>query len=239
MAACFMGVRNLEGKYVEIAGLPVLITKKKMKNMYIRIDARDASVCVSAPLRTTQREVEEFVLKNMEWIEQTREKTLSKPSTAPVNYADGETISVWGQTMPIEFVPSYCDRGAYVKDGRFVIMAPLDSTGQDRKFLAECFLRSELHDAMEELIPEVTAITGKVPDEWHIRDMKTKWGTCNVQRRRIWISLMLVHRPKECLRYVMIHELTHLYAANHGAEFKAYMDKFCPEWREIKKSMKQ
>ena len=65
--------------------------------------------------------------------------------------------------------------------------------------------------------------------------MKTRWGTCNTREKRIWINLQLAKKSPQCLDYVMIHELTHLIVPNHGSQFKAYMDKFYPNWREVRK----
>lgn len=217
---------------------PIYITRKKIKNMYIRIDAKDASVRVSVPIRASAKEIDRFLENNREWIENHRAKVARRLETRPEKYENGESIRIWGDLYTIEFVPSYCDKGAYIKADKLVILAPLDSDGQLRKKLVDAFLREELSKAIDDLAPEVCALTKKEPDEWHIRDMKTRWGTCNISKKRIWISLMNVHNHRKCLRYVMIHELTHFYAANHGDEFKAYMDRFCPDWREIRKQMK-
>ncbi|MDO5425218.1 MAG: SprT family zinc-dependent metalloprotease [Eubacteriales bacterium] len=66
--------------------------------------------------------------------------------------------------------------------------------------------------------------------EWRIRDMKTRWGSCNVRDRRIWISQALGAYPDECLEYVIVHELCHLLEPSHNAVFKGYMTRFLPDW---------
>jgi len=78
-------------------------------------------------------------------------------------------------------------------------------------------------------------IVGKSAAEWRIKNMKTKWGTCNIRARRIWLNLQLAKYPVSCLEYIIIHELTHLWECYHNAHFKSLMDKFCPDWRERKK----
>ena len=67
--------------------------------------------------------------------------------------------------------------------------------------------------------------------------MKTRWGTCNVRTKKIWINLELVKKPKICLEYVLIHELIHTKIRGHGADFRAMMDLNMPEWRMVKKRM--
>ena len=226
-------------KHIDYNGVPVVINKKKMKNMYIRIEAGTGVVKVSVPTHVTLTHVKQFIERNWEWIENTRQQALAKNEAAPSEYLNGERIYVWGQLYEMEFVPSYCDKGVYIRDDKVVIYAPLDSSPKDRKSLVDKWLRSQLLDKINEYKPHCCEVTGKYPDEWHIRDMKTKWGTCNYVDKRIWLSLNLVHKHPMCLEYVMFHELTHLYVPNHGQEFKAYMDKFCPDWRRIRKKLNE
>ena len=61
--------------------------------------------------------------------------------------------------------------------------------------------------------------------------MKTKWGSCNIQQRRIWLNLELAKKLVECLEYVLVHELVHLLKMHHSDRFKALMDKVLPTWR--------
>ena len=56
--------------------------------------------------------------------------------------------------------------------------------------------------------------------------MKTRWGSCNVAERRIWLSVYLAAEPREFISEVVLHELAHLKYPGHGADFKAFMDFF-------------
>ncbi len=66
---------------------------------------------------------------------------------------------------------------------------------------------------------------------WGVKKMKTKWGSCNTDERRIWINLELIKKPIQCLEYIVVHELVHLLEKHHNARFKAHMDHFMPHWR--------
>ena len=67
--------------------------------------------------------------------------------------------------------------------------------------------------------------------------MTTRWGTCNVKTHKIWLNLQLAKKTPECLDYVILHELTHLMEKNHNNNFVAHMDRFMPNWREIRKKL--
>jgi len=64
--------------------------------------------------------------------------------------------------------------------------------------------------------------------------MKTRWETCNVKDKRIWLNLQLAKKHHECLEYVVVHELVHLLEKNHNKIFTGYMDEFLPNWRTTK-----
>ncbi len=64
--------------------------------------------------------------------------------------------------------------------------------------------------------------------------MKTRWGTCNVRARRIWVNLQLVHHPRICLDYLLLHELLHLVETHHNAHFYALMTRYMPAWKDVR-----
>jgi predicted metal-dependent hydrolase len=61
--------------------------------------------------------------------------------------------------------------------------------------------------------------------------MKTRWGTCNVTARRLWLNLELAKKPPQCLDYILVHEMIHLVERHHNDRFKGFMDSFMPQWR--------
>ena len=67
--------------------------------------------------------------------------------------------------------------------------------------------------------------------------MTTRWGTCNVKSRKIWLNFQLAKKTPECLEYVILHELVHLVEKGHNENFVALMDKFMPNWRDIRKNL--
>jgi hypothetical protein len=75
---------------------------------------------------------------------------------------------------------------------------------------------------------------GVTVNEWGVKLMKTKWGTCNIEAKRIWLNLELAKKDQQCLEYVVVHEIVHLLERNHGDRFKALMNKFLPNWKLYK-----
>jgi predicted metal-dependent hydrolase len=67
-----------------------------------------------------------------------------------------------------------------------------------------------------------------------IKKMKTKWGTCNSDDRRIWLNLELAKKPMHCLNYVFVHELCHLIEKKHSDRFTEVLENALPNWKHYK-----
>ncbi len=84
------------------------------------------------------------------------------------------------------------------------------------------------------MIGKRAEIIGVKVNDVGVKNMRTKWGTCNVKDKRIWVNLQLAKKPFACLEYIVVHELVHLLEKNHTPSFIEYMDKFLPGWRVTK-----
>ena len=98
--------------------------------------------------------------------------------------------------------------------------------------------REQLKAEAGKRLPEWEKRTGLYCDSWQTKNMKTRWGTCNPNARRIWLSVQLAKKPVECLDYVILHELTHLKVRNHGKDFWQAVERYMPDWRERRKLLK-
>ena len=87
-------------------------------------------------------------------------------------------------------------------------------------------------------LPAIEQQTGLSCSGYTIRDMHTRWGSCNTKTHHINISLMLANRSDEELDYVLIHELVHTKVPDHGPNFKKYMDELMPNWRQVRSSLR-
>jgi hypothetical protein len=66
---------------------------------------------------------------------------------------------------------------------------------------------------------------------FYVQQMKTKWGSCNTTTRTIRLNTALATKPKECIEYIVVHEMVHLLEPTHSPHFLALMDRFVPTWR--------
>jgi predicted metal-dependent hydrolase len=99
--------------------------------------------------------------------------------------------------------------------------------------------RQQLKKQVPDLIEKYEKLMDVKVNEFGIKKMKTKWGTCNINAQRIWLNLELIKKPEHCLEYIVVHEMVHLLERHHNARFIAYMDKFLPQWRSHKQELNQ
>ena len=67
--------------------------------------------------------------------------------------------------------------------------------------------------------------------KFYVQHMKTKWGSCNPAAGTIRLNTELAKKPRECLEYIVLHEMVHLLEPTHGPKFVKLMDLFMPSWR--------
>ena len=73
--------------------------------------------------------------------------------------------------------------------------------------------------------------------EWQVKLMKTKWGSCNIEKKRIWLNLELAKKPIYCLEYIIVHEMVHLRERRHNEKFLFSMETYLPNWKQLKTAL--
>jgi len=97
--------------------------------------------------------------------------------------------------------------------------------------------RTNLKAITLSLIEKWEPVMGVQVDDWWVKLMKTKWGRCNIQARRIWLNLELIKRPPRCLEFIVVHEMVHLLERKHNERFVELMSKFLPQWRQYREEL--
>ena len=231
-------VRLLREQEITVDGLRAVIRYKNIKNLYLRVAAEGGHIELSVPQRTAQRDMENFVRRRRAWIDE-RLRLLRVRAERPVcTYAEGERIWLWGQEYPIVCVPLTRGKSyAEYANGTIVLHAPQTADVNVRRAAIEALYRTELAAAIEREAPACETLVGKHAALWRIRAMKTRWGSCNVRTAAITLNLQLVQYDVHALRYVITHELTHLWVRGHDARFYGRMDRYFPNWQNVRREL--
>jgi predicted metal-dependent hydrolase len=97
--------------------------------------------------------------------------------------------------------------------------------------------RTYLRQTVPPLIEKWASIIGVEVAEWGIKQMKTRWGTCNIEARRVWLNLELAKKSARCMEYILVHEMVHLLERHHNERFLELMNKFMPQWRTSREEL--
>lgn len=223
-----------------IAGIPILLERKRVKNINLRVTAPDGQVKLSAPARVPRAVLESFVERHAAWLREKIEAMQKRRlgGDAPLCYVTGDHISLWGRKHVLLVEEGSRSSCTFV-DGRIRLCVRSGSTRAKREAVVREAMREELMRAIQQMAPSIEQMTGLFAKEWRTKRMKTRWGTCNVRQRRIWINLELVERPPICLRYITLHEILHLREPYHNAHFYALMTHYMPEWRTVREQLRK
>jgi len=113
------------------------------------------------------------------------------------------------------------------------------STLDDRCEVLERWYRREMKTMMRLILEKWQSRMNLEVTFCGVKKMKTRWGSCNVDARRIWLNLELIKKPIDCLEYVLVHEMLHLFERKHNDRFISLMDKFLPRWRSHRDELNQ
>ena len=222
---------------VVINGIEVSVTKKALKNMHLYVKPPDGHVEVSAPIYLSDESIELLIRTKIDWIRRQQEKFDRQPRQTAGEYVSGDSLYVWGRQY--ELLVKYSNKGnSLILDGdKAVLTVRENSTAKQRGKDVNEWYRGILKAEIERVLPKWEQITGLHPDGWQTKNMTTRWGTCNVKTHKIWLNLQLAKKAPECLEYVILHELVHLEEKSHNEKFVALMDKYMPNWRDIRKKL--
>ncbi len=224
---------------IVIEDITITLERKNIKNMYLRVLPPNGEVKVSAPLFVSDKDISDFIASRKEWILKKQEFIKNNEIKAPLKYMNGEKHYLWGKPYTLQLIKNDKIKKVLVDHDKKIMYLPIPkrSTIAKREQTLIDFYRKELENAIPPVLDKCTKIVGKTPSEVKVRKMKN-WGNCN-QNGKITLNLNLAKKDPICLEYVMIHELCHLIEFNHGKKFKKMMDKFCPNWKEIKKRLNE
>ena len=180
-----------------------------MKNLRIRLPSVN-HLKVSCPHSTTDHQIIQFLEHHEDWIAENNIRIAATP-TAHFESIQNNEFYLWGEQQQIN--------EPHISE----------SLLQNR---VESRLRLELKQYVASSLDYWQNTMGVKSHSCSIRKMRTKWGSCNVSKARIWLNLRLAHYPKICVEMVLVHELAHLIEASHNKRFYGIMDTYIPEWRK-------
>ena len=217
---------------IEIRGIEVEIVRKDIKHLHLGVYPPEGRVRVAAPLRLDDDAVRLAVISRLAWIRRKRAEFQGQDRQSRREFVSGESHYFEGRRYRLDVIESTGRTGIRLRDNAWMELRARPSTDRDtREAMLYRWYRERLRERVPELVAKWEPRIGVAVAEWRIRRMKTRWGTCNPQARRIWLNSELAKKPVSSLEYVVVHEMIHLIERGHNDRFRGILDRVMPGWR--------
>ena len=224
-----------ERKTIQIDDIPVEVVRGDVKHLYLRVYAPDGRVRVSCPSQLDDEAIRQAVTERLDWIRKQQQRFEAREVQSERDMAAGESHYYQGKVYRLDVVEREQRPFVTIRDENTLVMTVRPGTSPSKRAaILSGWYRQRLGEQIPPLVEKWEPELGVTVDEWHIKRMKTLWGSCNIDARRIWLNLELIKKPPACLDYVVLHEMVHLLERNHGDGFQALMDKHMPQWRTVR-----
>lgn len=235
---------NVEQRTVhcENADISYLLTRKPVKNVNLRIKP-DGKILVSAGSHVPVKFIDGFIAEKQNSILEALaryEKKRDLAQDSPKRYEDGERYALLGRSLVLK-VEESGEETVYT-DGVYLFLDVKNKDNFRRKeILISRWFKQCQEEVFGELIEEKYAQLQKygIPyPEWKVRNMKSRWGSCQTEKGVITLNSQLIAAPRTCIEYVVLHELVHFLYPNHSRQFWDFVAKMMPDWKERRKALK-
>lgn len=220
-----------------LGGIKIELVQKSIKNVHLSILPPHGNVRIAAPLHLSEETIRLYAISKLSWIKKQQKKIRSQERESKREFINKETHYFQGRKyLLLVFEVDKPAKVVFNKKHIDLYVRPKTGTKQRQIILNE-YYRNELKELVADYI---TKWEKKIPvkvGDFGIKRMKTKWGTCNIGARRIWINLELAKKPLHCLEYIVVHEMVHLLERKHNERFMAYLNKFMPRWRSHREEL--
>jgi len=209
------------------------ITKKKIKNFIIRIYP-DLRITVSVPLHASSKDIENFIQNKKEWIE----TTLNRIKIANQNMKNlkENTIKILGREVEKKIIESDLERIRLTDTSIYIYSKDIDNTKIERK-LSEWKVE-KLKAILDEYLAKYTELLNKNINCYQIKKLSSAWGIYHKRENYISFNFDLIEKNIECIEYVVLHELCHIFYMNHQKDFWALVEKYMPDYKIRRKKLK-
>ena len=223
---------------IVISGIEIEIIRKEIKNVHLSVHPPAGRVRLAAPVNMNEEAIRLFAISKLSWIKKQRSEFDTQDRQSAREFLSGESHYFMGTRYLLNVIEGKEKQKVELRNKKYMdLYVRQGHTKEKREQILSQWYRAQLKILIPDYIAKWEKEIGITVEEWGVKLMKTKWGTCNENAKRIWINLELAKKHPRCLEYIIVHEMVHLLERNHNDRFKAYMDQFLPNWKSIRKEL--
>jgi predicted metal-dependent hydrolase len=226
---------NVEvGEVIDLGDLHVDLVRKDIKHVHLSVYPPDGRVRISAPLLMTPDIIRAYAITRLGWIRREQRKLLSQERETAREYLDRESHYVWGKRYLLRIVEADSAPAVRLNHSTLELSIRPCSDASRRREALDAWYRDQVRAVVPALLKKWEPLLGVKARRVLVQHMKTQWGSCNPVLGNVRLNTDLARKPTECLEYILVHELLHLIEPTHNARFQSLMDRFMPQWRQLR-----
>lgn len=220
------------------SNLSIDIIRKDIKNIHLAVYPPTGRVRIAAPLNVNEEAIRLFAISKLSWIKRNQRRFQGQERISPREYKQRESHYFQGRRYLLKIIETDKPPKVVLRSKKYIELhiRPETSTLKRHQILTEWY-RVQLKKQIPAIIEKWKKVLKVEVADWQVKQMKTKWGACNIEQRRIWINLELAKKPEHCLEYIIVHEMVHLLERHHNERFLYYMDTYLSNWRQLKSEL--
>jgi len=225
---------------LRVGDLEIEVIKKDIKNIHLGVYPPIGRVRLSAPASSDDEKIRLFIVSKIPWIRKNQRKFKEKERLSQPKYISRESHYIAGRRYLLEVEINTLSKNLVtLGKNKIRLNFKEDYSTEKRQEIFENWLRKNLKTRIQPLLKKWETQMNLHCSEWKIKKMKTKWGSCNEEAKRLWFNLELMKVDDSCLEYVIVHELAHLKHKQHNKHFFNTLTKFIPDWEHRKNILNQ
>lgn len=218
-------------KQIELGDIVIDVEQKDIKNIHLSVHPPNGKVRISAPRRMDLDTIRVFAISKLKWIKKQQDAFKKQERETQREYLTRESHYYLGERYLLKIIEQDASPRIILKKKEIQLFVRPDTSQEKKKEILDEWYRSELKHILPSIIEKWERKIGVKSSEFGIKKMRTKWGTCNSNAKRIWLNLELAKKPIACIEYIVVHELVHLMERSHKERFIELMNEHMPKWR--------
>lgn len=220
------------GEALKLGELVIDVIRKDIKHVHLSIHPPAGRVRIAAPRRLSEDAIRAFAIGKIRWIRAQQAKLLEQERETPREYLNRESHYLWGQRRLLQVMEVDERPSVEVRPRKLLLKLRPGSAIERRAEVLEAWYREQLRRELTPLVKRWAKRLDVQPAGVFLQRMRSRWGSCCPARSTIRLNTELAKKPRECLEYILVHELVHLLEPTHNARFVNHLDQALPGWRE-------
>ena len=222
------------GSRLRLGGVVIDVMFKDIKNVHLSVHPPTGRIRISAPARMKLDTVRVFAISKLDWIKRQRNKFKNQERETLREYCERESHYAWGRRYLLKIMEQDAPPTIELQHSHMILKLRSRTRYEKKVAIVEEWYRDQIKAAAGPLIAKWEPELGVSLRHLFVQRMKTKWGSCNPEARSIRLNTELARKPRNCLEYIVVHELAHLFEPTHNDRFVILMDQVMPQWHEIR-----